>query len=237
MRILFFDSLSSTNTYLKNQTPLTSYLGVVAKEQTKGVGRLGRPWHSSENSLIFSCTLPAKKNFFQAGFAVAHAVLLTFKNFSANQEFQFKWPNDVYHNGKKLGGILCEKEGNMLIIGVGLNLNQVAFPLDIQEKATSFYLVTQKKLLIPDFAHAFFKNIILSYQELEENPELFLKNHIIPHLAWVGKTVRVDFENIKESLEGVVKGIDSSGFLILKTNRGIEKLSTGDLKLWLQPSI
>lgn len=235
MRILFFDSLSSTNTYLKKQTPLTPYLGVVAKKQTKGVGRLGRPWHSSENSLIFSCTLPAKKNFFQVGFSVAHAVFLTFKKFHANKSFQFKWPNDIYHNGKKLGGILCEKEKNMLIIGVGLNLNQEEFPLDIQDKATSFYLVTQKKVLTSYFAHVFLKNIILSYQELEENPELFLKNHITPHLAWVGKTVKVDFENIKEPLEGVVKGIDSSGFLMLKTDKGIEKLSTGDLKLWLQP--
>ena len=52
-----------------------------------------------------------------------------------------KWPNDVLVGGRKICGILCERNGDAVIAGVGLNVNQTGFPADIAARATSLRLV------------------------------------------------------------------------------------------------
>ena len=52
-----------------------------------------------------------------------------------------KWPNDVLVDGKKLAGILCERNGDNVIVGIGVNVNQVAFPPEIADRATSLAIV------------------------------------------------------------------------------------------------
>ena len=48
-----------------------------------------------------------------------------------------KWPNDVLVEGRKLAGILCERQGDMVIVGIGVNVNQTEFPPEIAKKSTS----------------------------------------------------------------------------------------------------
>ena len=52
-----------------------------------------------------------------------------------------KWPNDVLVGGKKICGILCERNGDAVVAGVGLNVNQTDFPAEIAARATSLRLV------------------------------------------------------------------------------------------------
>ena len=67
-----------------------------------------------------------------------------------NVETNVKEPNDIYYNGKKLGGILIETQYSVnkldyLIIGIGINVNQKFLSEDIQGIATSLSIETQKK--------------------------------------------------------------------------------------------
>ena len=54
---------------------------------------------------------------------------------------RLKWPNDVLVNGKKIAGILCERNGDSVIVGIGVNVGQTEFDKEIADRATSLALV------------------------------------------------------------------------------------------------
>ena len=103
---------------------------LVAEEQTAGHGRMGRGWRSSgQASLTFSLGLVLNPADWQglslaAGLAVAE---------SLHEGIALKWPNDLWQQGRKLGGILIETTtlpggadaggaGRYVVIGIGLNI-------------------------------------------------------------------------------------------------------------------
>ena len=96
---------------------------LVAEQQTAGRGRLGRDWHSAVgDSLTFSLALPlAPADWSGLSLAVGVSVAQ-----SLHPDLQLKWPNDVWLQGRKLGGILIETAGQgdqrVAVIGIGLNI-------------------------------------------------------------------------------------------------------------------
>ena len=118
----------------------------VAEFQTAGRGRLDHEWHAARGeNLTFSAVLdaadapPAEVATLPlvVGLAVARAVEALLGNSS---QVAVKWPNDVLVGGKKICGILCERNGDAVIAGVGLNVNQTDFPAEIAARATSLRL-------------------------------------------------------------------------------------------------
>ena len=124
----------------------------VADMQTAGRGRLDHRWLSApgENLMMSAvvdvsdvppqevATLPLI-----AGLAVAQAVSGVFSrrgNPSKAEDVKIKWPNDVLIAGRKICGILCERSGDSVIVGIGVNVNQTAFPPEISQRATSLRL-------------------------------------------------------------------------------------------------
>ncbi|MDB5846952.1 MAG: biotin--[acetyl-CoA-carboxylase] ligase, partial [Rhodoferax sp.] len=100
---------------------------LVAERQTAGRGRMGRGWHSEVgDSLTFSLSLPlAPADWSGLSLAVGVGVAE-----SLHPGLQLKWPNDVWLQGRKLGGILIETAGagggagaeRHVVIGIGLNI-------------------------------------------------------------------------------------------------------------------
>ena len=124
----------------------------VADMQTAGRGRLDHRWLSApgENLMMSAvvdvgdvppqevATLPLV-----AGLAVAQAVSGVFSghgNESRAADVKIKWPNDVLIGWRKICGILCERSGDNVIVGIGVNVNQTAFPPEISDRATSVRL-------------------------------------------------------------------------------------------------
>ncbi len=132
------ESTFSTNDDAKLAGPFDV---IVAREQLAGRGRIGHTWHAAPGENIsFSVVLPAPDDPLHAsslplvaGLAVCEAV---------GEEFRIKWPNDIFHRGKKLGGILCERAGDNIVVGIGLNVNETVFPAEIAARATSLKLAT-----------------------------------------------------------------------------------------------
>ena len=56
------------------------------------------------------------------------------------QDVKLKWPNDVLVDGKKIAGILCERHGDNVIVGIGVNVGQTEFDKEIADRATSLAL-------------------------------------------------------------------------------------------------
>ena len=137
---LELESVSSTQTILVEKIKEGEPIGVVyAREQTAGRGRFTRTWISHiGDSLTFSMAFHGYGDHPKAylvGMSVAIAA-------AGQLHCQLRWPNDLTYEGKKLGGILSEivttPQGERVpIVGVGINLNQLEFPEEIAETATS----------------------------------------------------------------------------------------------------
>jgi len=138
-RICYFKELDSTNDYCKTLHGEDNVL-VVTDNQFKGRGRFERTWESEPGSnLTFSLRkkIEVEKDMVQSvNFFFTYCLYDCLKKFisSLNNEespnLTIKWPNDIHLDGKKLSGILIEKESgsDTFIIGFGINVNQVVFP-------------------------------------------------------------------------------------------------------------
>lgn len=130
---------ASTSTYLKEllkQRKLPECSVVITNNQTEGKGQPGNKWETEPGknltfSMIFYPNPIKASEQFIISKAVSVAIVKTLKKFNLNATI--KWPNDIYVNDKKLGGILIENtlSGQTIdqcIIGIGLNINQETFP-------------------------------------------------------------------------------------------------------------
>ena len=137
--ITCFDALPSTNDYiidLYKKSGFKNTLTVIAKQQVKGRGRMGKMWFSDgEKSLTFSFSikLNSKINLFDINMITTLSIfqLLRAMNISAS----IKYPNDIIYKKKKIAGVLIESikiaGESYCVVGVGLNVNNELFPENI----------------------------------------------------------------------------------------------------------
>jgi BirA family biotin operon repressor/biotin-[acetyl-CoA-carboxylase] ligase len=125
------ETIDSTNAYLLNQAGnIATPAACLAETQTAGRGRRGKPWLSPFGSNIYASLLWVTPKGAQSleglslmvGVSVAEALARV-----GCTKTTLKWPNDIYAEGKKLGGILVELNGPLMdqaqvVIGIGLNL-------------------------------------------------------------------------------------------------------------------
>ncbi|MBF0182265.1 MAG: biotin--[acetyl-CoA-carboxylase] ligase [Magnetococcales bacterium] len=142
---------------------------VVANGQTGGRGRLGRSWASPPGtnlyfSMVLRPELPLERVAMLtllSGLALAECVTAT-----GLEGARLKWPNDLLHGGRKLGGILSEmaargERARYVIIGVGLNVNGRAadFPPEVAARAVTLAEALGRDLnrgeVLADFLHRF----------------------------------------------------------------------------------
>lgn len=213
MKIHQFKEVTSTNEVAKQY--LEDKTVIVADVQTKGRGRHSRPWHSPRGGLWCSLVIkhePAPVLNLAAALAVAKA--LEFYGLYT----QLKWPNDVHIGQRKICGILSETEGDFMIIGVGVNLNNDDFPAEIP--GTSFVAETGKKIDRMEF--------------LEKLGEIFysiIKGNFLDEYRVYSSTIgsKVMVKNGGE-LTGTAVDVDEQGRLILKLENGKEmKISCGEV--------
>ncbi|PKL15315.1 MAG: hypothetical protein CVV50_00555, partial [Spirochaetae bacterium HGW-Spirochaetae-6] len=104
--------------------------------------------------------------------------------------------------------------------------------------ATSFSLESGKTIAPTDFYRHWLPRLKETLVLHQKTPGTFIENEIMPHLAWLNQLVLVDFQGLRPNLEGRLKGLSPEGFLIVQSALNeYHTITTGDLKLWLQPSI
>lgn len=148
--IIDFDTLDSTNSYLKrNYQTLPNYTIVKTKYQTTGHGQFGRIWESEEGkNLLFSLLIKKDLPFLvkDANPVCVSAILGLLDELGIDATF--KYPNDILVDSKKLAGVLIETkysgpEVDYIIIGIGININQEKFNT---ENAVSLKQIIGKEL-------------------------------------------------------------------------------------------
>ena len=150
LRVEAYGCVTSTNDIIKELASENNEVLVVASEQTAGRGRRGRSFFSPDGSGLYMSILlrpnaaPEISALLTTAAAVATARAIE-KN--ADVKADIKWINDVYIDGKKACGILCESklsDKNSLeyvIVGIGINLCHPKddFPEEIKDIATSVF--------------------------------------------------------------------------------------------------
>ena len=133
LRVAVYDTVGSTNDVLREKKGRAALHGavVIADQQTEGRGRRGRRWCSPAGANLY-CSLGWH---FNSSLEMLTGLSLAVGAMVAEQikthlgvDLQLKWPNDLYHNEQKLGGILVEvlgdgAGGQSVVIGLGLNVN------------------------------------------------------------------------------------------------------------------
>ena len=195
----------------------------LAERQTKGVGRMGRRWHSSPgDSLTFSMVLRPRMGTekmpvltLAVGVAVTEAVEEV-----TGLKGDLRWPNDLLFEGRKVCGVLLELQRDSVSVGVGLNVNQQEFPKELAETATSLLLAGGGK---PQNREDLICAIV---PRIEQLCELLVTEGARPildlfesHSSFVkGRLVQVDHDG--QVVKGTTVGLDPSGFLRLRTEDG-----------------
>jgi len=205
---------------------------VVAEMQTKGRGRLQRQWVSPAGGIYFSLLLrPLFLSVRQAPHIALLAALGCIYGIkkATNLQPQVKWPNDIYLDNKKLGGILCEINAeidriNFVVVGAGININT----RDLPSGATSLFRSTRKKFCRITITRNILEEIETCYLRAEkgEMPQL-LQEWGKFCMLW-GKRIQVKI--FDTTIEGEAAGIDNDGFLRLRRDSGfIERIPSGDV--------
>lgn len=127
-----------------NQGNIVNGTVISANIQTAGIGTHGRIWHSTDNNIAFSFYYETNCNINKLNgltTEIAETILEIFKD-KYGIMLDIKLPNDIYANGKKLGGILTEAKvcGDVvkyLVIGIGINNSQLEFCGELENIATS----------------------------------------------------------------------------------------------------
>ncbi len=219
----------------------------VAEEQTAGHGRAGSSWHSEKSAgLYISMVLrphlaPADVLWLSliAGLA-AHAAVLSTTGVSAD----LRWPNDLLAGGKKFCGILTELNAEVTrvryaVVGIGINVNQLTFPAELDSIATSLRRETGRVHSRVDLAGALLKSFDREYRSLVGPAQTAGGTVFSARTAAIirrfeevssygrGKKVRVDEDG---GFEGVTEGLDERGFLRVMTTGGMRTVLSGGVR-------
>jgi BirA family transcriptional regulator, biotin operon repressor / biotin---[acetyl-CoA-carboxylase] ligase len=205
---------------------------VVADTQTEGIGRHGHSWHSeSTGGLYLSIVLrlPLTPDVLPVlamalGLACHRAV-----DDAAGVACDLRWPNDLLLNEKKLAGILVQTADNAVIAGIGVNVNQSAFPAELRSIATSIFLETGKWHSKGELLDRIvMESLRYAGMLADRGKGAILREFETRSSCVCGKSV--DVESSDRIVTGVTEGLDENGFLLVRTPDGIETIVAGGVR-------
>jgi BirA family biotin operon repressor/biotin-[acetyl-CoA-carboxylase] ligase len=212
----------------------------VAEEQLAGRGRGAHSWHSARSTGIYCSVIlrpampPSEALIFSlaAGLAVRAAV----GEIAPQLVVDLKWPNDLLLSGKKFCGILTEMNAEAtrvryLVVGIGINVNQVRFPAELREIATSLRMETGTEWSRVELCAALLKALDREYRGLVEDAGAH--DAILRRFEENSSSVRGAKVTIEENggVAGVTEGLDERGFLRVRAADGLRTVVSGTVRL------
>lgn len=145
-----------------------------------------------------------------------------------------KWPNDLYLGDLKAGGMLIENalSGGKIqssIVGIGLNVNQLAFPGDLPNP-TSLALATGQPFDLDAVADALFERLEQRYLQLKSGRRAELKSDYLAALYRFGEASEFVRAADGAVFSGTIRGVTEAGWLQLETETGLECFEVKQLR-------
>jgi BirA family biotin operon repressor/biotin-[acetyl-CoA-carboxylase] ligase len=235
-KIIYFNSISSTNSYAKNLIKKNAEEGtvIISDVQTNGRGRKNRNWLSPKEGLWFSVLLypkiPAQYAMYVT-MAASISVVQAINKLTSLLPI-IKWPNDLLLEGKKICGILTELDAeidriNYCIVGIGINVNNY-LDKELIEKAGSIIDFYNSKISRVELLKLFLYYFDINYLKLISKNFDYIKDLWLSYADILDKKVRIIGE--KNIITGLIVDIDDTGCLIINTNDKKIKVVSGDLE-------
>ena len=235
MVIIKKDIISSTNEFIKeNYETLDNYTVVTAKYQTRGKGRMTRNWESSNADNILMSVLV--KEFKERcdinllSLVASMSVHKFLKKYLDN--LYIKWPNDILVDNNKICGILLEGKINnntkMVVIGIGININQIVFNDEINTITTSLKKELNKEFNINELIEELVHILINDIEAFLNGSDEFI-NYVRTNLFGINKLIEYTRNNTL--CEGMILDIDTTGRLIIKEQDQILYINSGEIKI------
>lgn len=184
---------------------------VVADRQTAGRGRFGRAWLSPTGGLYATFVLePLSIPSIRAGLALVETLA------QLGLATTLKWPNDVLVDGKKLAGVLVETAGELLLVGIGVNLTTT--PLSTAAAACDHGAPIDEDAFLFEVWERFerdrpTRDALAAYRSVCET---------------LGRPVRIVLGEGRAPIEGVAEDVDEDGCLIVSTRAGRRSIFSGE---------
>lgn len=234
MKMIHFETIDSTNTYLKeNYEKLDNFTFVSADFQSAGRGRNNRNWKSEKGeNLLFSLLIKDKAliDKFSSLSVISAFSIIKALNL---EHLSIKWPNDIYYKDSKLCGILLEavtrNEIECLIIGIGLNVNQREFVGEYKRTPTSLYQITNQSQDIRLLKDKIFNQIYSDFMKVKEGYDFY--NDIKEYDYLKDRKVYAEINNEVQKIK--VLGIDSDYSLKVLKDNETYNLSSGEITFHL----
>ena len=241
--IELFQSLGSTNKYLREQAEKSDCSGsvVLAERQTSGRGRRGKTWVSPFAANIYMSILWDFEQGAQAleGLSLAVGVAVRRALIEVGlEDVRLKWPNDIYIGNKKLGGILLEMIGDpaghcSVVIGVGINVSMPAsMAVNIDQPWTDCCSESDAPIARSRLAALLIDNIFDILNDFESLGFAGYRDEWQEADAFKG--LQGTISTPRDSVSGTVIGVDNSGAVQLKLMSGeVKSFIGGELSLRL----
>ena len=224
--VTWLNTTHSTNDLIKQLD--TPYALILSNLQTAGRGQSGRSWYSPEGNLYLSL-LWTLQHPLSGRLALEVALsLVNIPLLNQHAGLRVKWPNDLYFNNAKWGGILIEPlSDNRVVIGIGLNLNPMPHKVEDQ-------LVTDLSTIIGQPVDTLELAIQTTFALIDackifEQGSLKLPSRFATFDALFQQSVTVS-NQAQADIDGVVMGIQSDGALILSTENGQKIIYSGQVR-------
>lgn len=224
-KIIILNTVDSTNNYamaMIQKEELVSGNAVFAIEQTAGKGRRGKEWNTvAGENIIMSVIaemqwLPTSQQF-HLSVAAALACHDLISKYS-DQEIAIKWPNDLFINDSKTGGILIENviKGTLwqwAVIGIGINVNQMNFE-EYNLKPASLKKMSGIEYDVLQLATELQQLVLNRIQQIKEGKFDYLLKEYNEKLYGRERMVKLNKGNIV--FETTIKEVSATGQLITK---------------------
>lgn len=235
MQLHRFDVLDSTNETAEQMAKDGAPEGtvVMAVRQRGGHGRMKRRWESPEGGLWFTLILRptidsgrAAQVTLLAGIAVTQAL----RSIYGSEDIRIKWPNDIFFNGKKVGGILSEmrlheRDGiEYVLVGIGINVNlaEENFPEELRPMAASLGMIFGKHESCENVLQKIFNEFTVLYSHwTEEGMDAILPKWEALNCT-LGRTVTV-WDSGQRIFEGKAVSMSPDGSLLVRSEDGVEE--------------
>jgi BirA family biotin operon repressor/biotin-[acetyl-CoA-carboxylase] ligase len=241
--IVWLPSCHSTNTFAlefcKNND-ISDIAIIATQDQTNGRGQRGNLWISEPNknltfSIIVPHTIATIFTMFQWNMISSIVVYLFIKEIASDVNIKIKWPNDIFVNKKKMGGLLIESLSNQgvikkIVIGIGLNINQTNFGY---LNATSLGLETNLsfdlKSILVKFKDIFYETVIQYAKKKNQDLQNDYENLLLYF------NTNTTFKNLSNDtlFTGCIEGVDTEGKLKIRVDNQTQLFDKQQIKLIL----
>lgn len=240
-QVIYLEETDSTNEQAKRLAEEGAVHGtlVIAEQQNNGKGRRGRSWSSPHGTDIFmSLVLKPELKPECASMVTLVAALSVCQAVEAVTGLKpmIKWPNDLVLNKRKVTGILTEMSADpgriqYIVLGIGINVNRLEFPIELKDMATSLRLEAGRQISREELTEAFLKYFEDDFEQYEKTGDLrTLMGEYNKRLINRGNEVRI-LEPAGE-YSGKALGINEKGGLMVeRENYRIEVITSGEVSV------